>query len=99
MRDFYDDEDHDSEEDTEEEMEKEMESLFESMGLQSEAEAVVEIANIGLFKSDLRFRILRATIKMLEKSFFWKFRSPEWKRAAIKRAFIDFEGLLRIDED
>lgn len=93
MRDFFEDEERDYEEDIEEEME----NMFENMGFP--AEAVVEITNLGLFRQEARYRLLQTVIAMLENSFFWRFRSPEWKRNAIKRAFTDFEGLLGIDEE
>lgn len=91
MREFFEEEDND------EDIEDEMENILENMGFP--AEAVVEIANLGLFKSELKFRLLKSTIEMLETDFFWRFRSDVWKRNAIKRAFIDFETLLRIDEE
>ena len=74
-----------------------MENILENMGFPTEA--VVEITNLGLFRAELKFRVLQTTIEMLEKTSFWRFRSPEWKRAAIKRAYVDFEALLGIDEE
>lgn len=93
MREFFEEEDHDFEE----EIEDEMENLFEQMG-GFPAEAVIEITNLSLVKSELKFRLLKSVTKMLEKSFFWKFRSPEWKRNAIRRAYLDFESLLGVEE-
>ena len=93
MRDFFEDnEDHDFEED----IEDEMENILESMGIP--VEAVVEVTNLGLVRADMKFRVLQSVIEMLEKSFFWRFRSPEWKRNAIKRTYIEFEALLGVDE-
>jgi hypothetical protein len=83
--DFFDDESED--------IEKDIEHIFEHFSFPDE----IEITNLGVVKSELKLKLLKSTIKMLEKTFFWKFKSPESKKNTIKRVFISFNNLLDID--
>ncbi len=89
MRQYFENEDDFPEEEIEDI--GEMEEFFESMGIDPEA--------IG-FTADsryMKYNIFLSVITVLEKSFFWKFRSVEWKINAIKRAYLVFVNLLEIE--
>jgi predicted transcriptional regulator len=96
MRDFEDDYDY-FEEENEENLEKEIEHIFEHLSFPGEA--IVEITNLGMIRSELKYKLLQSTIEMLEKSFFWKFKSPESKKNDVKRVYMSFNSLIDIDEE
>lgn len=91
MRDYYDDSN--SEED-EEKYPEEEERLFDLQGLfQGEDNPIA----IGYSASDTNKLALEAALRLLESSFWWKFKSPATKMQMLNTVYHQIQLLLSSD--
>lgn len=60
---------------------------------------IVEWMQVDFISVDLNHRLLATTIKMLEKSFWWRFRKLETKLRIISETYEIFNVLIQEDED
>jgi hypothetical protein len=59
----------------------------------------IDFMQIELVETDLNQRLLFKAIKMLEKSWFWQFRSEETKLKLISQAYSIMKNLTKKDSD
>lgn len=57
-------------------------------------EEMLRMAQMDLVASDLNQRLLESTIKLLEKSWFWRFKSIEIKLEMIESVYVQLSKLL-----
>lgn len=59
-----------------------------------EKQTAIETVQLELVQAELNIRVLNMTVKMLERSFWWRFRSPASKLGIITSSYVKMMGLL-----
>ena len=80
-----------------EDMDEEMEHYFDMDDL--EGAAFVDAAHVELVNREQDQNILKLSIKLLEKSWFWKFRTLDTKLKLIEKTYNNFLVLLDQTDD
>lgn len=62
-----------------------------------ERQEALDWAYLSLRKNNVQQRLLNSTIKMLESSFFWKFKSNKTKLIEINEAFKVLKGIMETE--
>jgi hypothetical protein len=69
---------------SDENAQQQVEYLFEE---KDERQEYLELLNTGLAAKELNQRVLSIATRILERSFFWRFRSPEGKMNQIQKLY------------
>jgi len=74
------------------EFREEIDNFFDELG--EEELDLFDMAHAGYITEDADHKILGLAIRMLEKSFFWKFRRRETKLKMIEETYLSLLNIL-----
>ncbi len=74
---------------------QEVEHFFEE---QDDQDRYIEMMQAGLASKDIDQRLLDISLRILEKSFFWRFRSTQSKLKKVLEVYFTLNQILETEE-